>query len=433
MDTLSKLPKKITDLLNKKAEQIAKETKFTIRKSKITPSGFILALIGSSFASSSSLDVVCSFLKESGIYVKKQAVHERFNEKTKLFVQELAQHFLKHFCTNKLSNLFSLEIFSHINIIDSSHIKLPALLHKAFKGSGGAAPSAALKVQVMFDYLEGRLKELELTSGCTNDQGFDKYFDNIEKGALYLMDLGYFKFQSLQKIIAGEAFFVSRIKPYVTFFTLDGTKINLIETLSSSGARFSQKLLMGSNKIPVRLVANRLHKKVARKRQEKVKKEHERRNMKITEETINLQNWSIYITNASEEQISDDALHKVYALRWQIELLFKLSKSLMRVNVINSKHPNRIIIEIYSKFIAIMLLFILCTPVRSLYGDTVSFYKSCKILMNKASYLIEALKSTYKLKKFMSSFFEDILFFAQKDIKNKKTQSIFATGDCFVS
>lgn len=58
----------------------------------------------------------------------------------------------------------------------------------------------------MFDYIEGQIKELTLTSGCDNDQGFDNYFNTIQKEALYLMDLGYFKLNSFKKIIEGKAF-----------------------------------------------------------------------------------------------------------------------------------------------------------------------------------------------------------------------------------
>ncbi len=105
--------------------------------------------------------------------------------------------------------LHGLEVFTGLNIIDSSSVSLHRSLSHVFKGSGGAASNAALKIQLMFDYIEGQIKELTLTSGCDNDQGVDHYFSTIQKRALYLMDLGYFKLSSFKKIIEGNAFFVS--------------------------------------------------------------------------------------------------------------------------------------------------------------------------------------------------------------------------------
>ncbi|WP_158618490.1 hypothetical protein [Legionella sp. km535] len=108
-------------------------------------------------------------------------------------------------------------------------------LEKLFKGSGGAASSAALKIQLMFDYLEGQIKELTLTSGCDNDQSFDYYFNSIQEGALYLIDLGYFKLSSFSKIIEGHAFFFSRLLSGTKLFTVEKQPLDLLTTLSAAG------------------------------------------------------------------------------------------------------------------------------------------------------------------------------------------------------
>ncbi|HHU0103035.1 TPA: hypothetical protein ACT9NQ_000750, partial [Legionella pneumophila] len=169
---------------------MGKESSYKRRCSKLTPSAFIKALLSTSLCPYFNLEVFGSFLNKQKVSITKQGIHERFNKQTETFVKVLSTSFLNYFKTEKLPKLGQLEIFTSLNIIDSSSISLHSSLSQLFKGSGGAASGAALKIQLMFDYLIGQIKELTVTSGCDNDQGFDDYFHSIEAGALYLMDLG---------------------------------------------------------------------------------------------------------------------------------------------------------------------------------------------------------------------------------------------------
>lgn len=313
-------------------------------------------------------------------------------------------------------------MFTSLNIIDSSNVSLHSTLNQLFKGSGGAASNAALKIQLMFDYLRGQIKELTLTSGCDNDQGFDNYFSSIQTGALYLMDLGYFKLNSFKKIINGKAFFVCRLLTGTKLLTLDKQPLDLLATISAAGPLFSQQLLMGAqSKILVRLIAQRLPKEIADRRRQKLIKGHKRRGITPRHESLVLQSWSIYITNTTEAQISNKEIHQIYALRWQIELLFKLSKSLMHIDLIRTTKASRVVIETHGKFMCMMLLFLLCEPIRHQGVNQLSFYKACKLLIINASHLAFALASSYRLKRFMNSFNEELALFANKDIKKQSS------------
>ncbi len=333
----------------------------------------------------------------------------------------------------KLPQLQGLEQFSSLNIIDSSTISLHQALNELFKGSGGAASSSAMKIQMMFDYLGGQIKELTLTSGCDNDQGFDNYFNTIEKGALYLMDLGYFKLNTFKKIMEENAFFISRLLTGTKLLTQDKKPFDLLVTLENAAPFFSQQVLMGAtHKIPVRLVAQRLPPVIAEQRRRRLIKDHRRRGSTPNQESLALQSWSIYITNTSETQINNKAIHQTYALRWQVELLFKLSKSLMHIDSIKTKKFARVIIETYGKFIAMMLLFLLCNPMRNIEGKQLSFYKACHQLSSKATGLIIALMSPYRLKHFLNDFYENLSLFAIKDSKKKPLLTFdFCEGECF--
>lgn len=425
MNTLPNIPQKIFNFFTQIAEKIATDTQFKKRRSKLTPTTFIKALLKNCFSQQFSLEILRCSLKEQNILISKQALFERFNKRTAAFVKALALEGLQHFKIECFPQLNMLKEFTALNIIDSSTISLNSALSQLFKGSGGAASSAAIKIQTMFDYLNGQIKNLALTSGCDNDQGFDSFLNSIEKKALYLMDLGYFKLSSFRKIIDGKAFFVSRLLTGTSLLTPEGQPIDLIETLSNSPDIFSKQLLMGAKaKIPVRLVAKRLPLVIAEVRRRKLKEGYRRRGITPSKELLYLQEWSIYITNTSEAQISNNSLHEVYACRWQIELLFKLSKSLMRIDSIKTSISHRVLIEIYGKFICMIILFLMCSPVRYIQNKELSFYKACKILIEKASDLIRALNSLYRLKQFFKIFCEDVSLFAIKDIKKKPPLSL---------
>lgn len=92
LDNISKIPYKIFNFLCQKSEDLGKETKFKQRCSKLTPTAFIKALIATSICLF-DLDIFCSSLKEQGINVRKQSVHERFNQRTEAFLKGMSTLF----------------------------------------------------------------------------------------------------------------------------------------------------------------------------------------------------------------------------------------------------------------------------------------------------------------------------------------------------
>ncbi|HAT8858142.1 TPA: hypothetical protein JBE16_12095 [Legionella pneumophila subsp. pneumophila] len=58
-----------------------------------------------------------------------------------------------------------------------------------------------------------------------------------------------------------------------------------------------------------------------------------------------------------------------------MELLFKLSKSLVHIDLIRTTQSSRVVIETYGKFMGMMLLFLLCEPIRNHNANSFSFLK----------------------------------------------------------
>ena len=84
---------------------------------------------------------------------------------------------------------------------------------------------------------------------------------------------------------------------------------------------------MGSReKVPVRLVAQKLPQKVAAERRRKARKNRDKR-CKPNKEHMMLLGWEIFITNVSEETWTSKHVCEIYGLRWRIEVIFKSWKS----------------------------------------------------------------------------------------------------------
>jgi IS4 transposase len=65
--------------------------------------------------------------------------------------------------------------------------------------------------------------------------------------------------------------------------------------------------------------------------------------------------YNIFITNTSKKQLKTEQIYGFYKLRWQIELLFKVWKSLFEIDEIGKMSIGRFECYLYGKLIAILI------------------------------------------------------------------------------
>ena len=106
----------------------------------------------------------------------------------------------------------------------------------------------------------------------------------------------------------------------------------------------------------VRLIGSKLPKKLSEARRRKANKLAKSQGYKSSKRNQKLLDWSIFITNISSEILSFSDVFRVYRLRWQIELLFKLYKSQMAIDKFKSKvNQSKVLCEFYAKLSAIAI------------------------------------------------------------------------------
>jgi Transposase DDE domain len=419
---LSKICDTVMNFFHKRANEVDKEVQFVKRESKLGASLFAQTLIVGSLSDPTiSLQRCCQLMKEKGVRITKQGLHQRFHPQATLLMKHLFLASLKQFETQRNDVLHLLKPFTGVKMRDSSAIGLPSHLKNEFKGCGGDASEAGLKVQVMLDYMEGQVNAMSLTEGCRNDQGFDDHVERIEKGALYLQDLGYFKLTFFEKIRDKEAYFISRYSYPTTLLDDSDKLIDLLKELSQAQTFFSKKVRLGKKeKIAIRLVAFRLSEQEVEKRVRRLRKKAKKSGRIPAQETLELAKWSIYMTNVPESLFKDEHIHLVYTLRWQIELFFKLCKSEAGLDKVSGKTSDRILCEIYAKLICVVMLLYFCFPLRWQVHQELSYRKAYKSFQLKAFDFFQSLQSPYRLIKFIKAFFSDLIDFAMKDKHRKK-------------
>jgi hypothetical protein len=420
---LSKISAAVINFFGKTAKQVGKSVKFVKRKSKLNAKLFAESLIiGCLSHCNVSLEDMCQLLKQRRIKITKQGMYQRFNPEATELMRTLFTRALQQFKSERCDVINLLKPFTSVELLDSSNVSLPEKLKNVYKGFGGGASDASLKIQVLFNYIDSQISDAEITSALKNDQCFEGHLNKLKKGALYLQDLGYFKVDSFIKMNTSGSFFVSRYLIKTAIFDENNQRMCLLDLLRNAGNFFAKKawLKRGKNKVAIRLVAHRLSDEDAEKRIRKIKNLARKKGKIPKQETLELARWSICITNVPENILKDEQIYLVYSLRWQIELFFKLCKSEVGIDKFNGKKIDRILCELYAKLICIVILLHLCVPVRWQNNRELSFKKAYKQLKQRTLDFFKALQSKPRLVQFLKGFLSDLKDFGFKDKHRKK-------------
>jgi IS4 transposase len=195
--------------------------------------------------------------------------------------------------------------------------------------------------------------------GKLPDQKYTRNLPAImSKGALVIFDLGYWAFDTLFDILQKGSFFLSRLNTRVQLWEKNGdtyTAVDLVKTLKNcteQGIEVELYLNKGDKFIKVRLVGYRVPEETANIRRMKARRNSQKKGHTASERTLFHCNWSLFITNADTEKLPGKMLRTLYRLRWNVELIFKSWKSILRMHKTNvRKNDHRIKCELYAKLI----------------------------------------------------------------------------------
>lgn len=339
------------------------ETKFYTRSSKFLPFQFFDILLfsaaqpGQCSLSQSSNEIFDSF----GITISKQAYDERFDDTAVAFVKSIFEEQLQKQIEGAVHPDF-LKKFTRVRIKDGTRFDLPKRLKGHFKGFGGKNTSeAGACIQFEFDLRTGTILEIELTDANKPDnKDVSLKAENIEKGELVIRDLGYFMLDAVEKIIKNGAYIISRLNTKTKVYEPNGEEISfekVYQWMSKNQITHLEKqVLIGQeHKIPIRLILDIVPEDEYRERMRKIDTYNRKKGHQTTEDYKSRSRFNLFITNIEPEDIPSEEVYTLYKLRWQIELIFKIWKSIYGIDKVQPMKYQRFICTIYAKLLLLQI------------------------------------------------------------------------------
>lgn len=346
-----------------KLDEIARESKFLIRKRKLTPKLFLdLSFYGLDQEIRSLRRLSNIAMEEHSLEVSKQAIDKRYSRSCVTFSKALLGEAITSQVNTSL-NSSELQLFNTVRIKDSTRFGIHESLADLFEGygkGGGRSSKAGLSIQYEFDIKTNRIFDIDVQSAVEHDStdAISKKED-ICKGDLIIRDLGYYSDQVLNQVITKEAFLISRLYHNVTVYNQNGKRINFHEVYHQmqQAGLYNQDIdiYIGKERRLVRLIIELLPEPIYQKRITRRNNENKSIGYTTSDEFKGRSHFNLFICNISRADCSWETISKLYRIRWQIELVFKVWKSILHVDCLPKMNKQRFLCSIYLKLLWIFI------------------------------------------------------------------------------
>lgn len=381
---------KSLDINENDINQLAEKSGWLKRTPRnITPAALLFSLCKTSMNGGASFNDIASTMSrmEIGCSPSKQAVAKRINKSFLEILEELlASLITKKIAHSDISSAFSdlLAPYDRILLQDSTIVKLPSWLFDAYSGVANATTQVCnARIQAVYDLKNMKFLHFSIDAYSKTDVTVAQDLE-IQANDLVIRDRGYLTIPEIARHIQEEAYFIYRHKAKFIYHDPESQdKIELLKTLKKHGSLDKTVCLNDEARTKVRLVAQRVEKAVAATRRRKLKKEANNKNP--SKELLELCDWSIYLTNITDQGVGFKELLHIYGLRWRIEIIFKTWKS--HLNFAKIHRVSEIELKVLLKIRLLLItegtnvLYQLCVEkVFDLYGKDLSLQKMIKQL-----------------------------------------------------
>src|SRR5262249_52363908 len=157
----------------------------------------------------------------------------------------------------------------------------------------------------------------------------NKYVDTVvslvQRGALVLFDLGYFKLHAFAQIAAAQAYFLSRLNHQTILLEARAGRLyrlNVAQMLGTESYPLLEKALyLGAREhVAARLIAARVPEAVVNERRRRARASAKKRGYTPSQAHLTLLAWNLFITNVPSAVWPPATVCRAYALRWQVEI-----------------------------------------------------------------------------------------------------------------
>jgi hypothetical protein len=379
----------VLEALVQAANQICQ---FSQRDTQLNAERFVQTLVlGWLRQADASLNELAQFAQDLGISITGSALHERIGVAAVELLGRVLVGALRQVFPYPRLPIAAFEAFSAIHVTDSTQVRLPKTLLAEFRGT---KDHAMLKIQVTLDYLTGQWVALEMVDGKACDQSSSLLLRQAIAGSLNLFDLGYFKQECLRDMAEADAYFVSRYQSQTALYDVESDEeINLVARLQAlEGNQWECQVQLGSRvRLAVRLLARRLPPSVADARRRKAKKKYKKDGKTCSKPYLFLLGWNLLITNLPPEAWTLHQIFDLYPIRTQIEWLFRIWKSQMKVAPVGNWRIERVLTQLYAHLIGSLLCQRLSAGWFWRKGQEQSLFKCVQIIQDRIDDLMKCI------------------------------------------
>lgn len=424
-------------VLTEIADQAARESGFVRRRRALTGAGFVQTLVcGWLEEPDASLSALAQMGAAVGIAISPQGLAQRLTASAADCLRRVLAAAMGRLLAAAPVDLPVLRRFTGVYLYDSTVIRLPDELAALWPGCGGrvaAHSQAALKVQVRWEVATGELALVALQPGRVPDRTAAAAADPLPAGSLRVTDLGYVTLALLAQLTAQAVAVLSRAPALPVAFDARGRRFASVGAFLATQrtATVDVAIRLGAqDQVPCRLVAVRVPAPTANRRRRALRRAAKREGRTASAATLRLADWDAFLTTASVEQLAAPEVLTLAALRWQIELLFKLWKQHGRVDDWRSRQPWRVLCEVYAKLLG-MLLQHWCLLLRSWQDPRRSLVKATAVVRHHARPLARARGNHAALCRALADLAEELPAAGRVDTRRRKpstAQRLLACG-----
>ncbi len=379
------------------AEQCSRTSGFTVRTSKLTAALFVQSLVLSWMQNRhASQSMLAATVGLSNVGITPQAINSRLGTAGLSLLKSVFGHMVGYMIGGQDTGIELLKRFRSVRLMDSTTITLPAELSEIYPGCGDRHGStAAVKLHVGMDLVNGKITGPELTPARLHDGRSSIVDEGREEGSLVLRDLGYFSLSSLEDLSKRGIYWVTRLKNGTQIYDANGAVI-LLEELLKRDHELNIPVTIGHSGVCGRLTTQRLPKAVAEKRRRMLRRSAAKHGSTPRKASLLLCGYVIAITNIPETLATRAEVLELLRARWQVELLFKHWKSNHALDEWRSRRPDAILCELYAKLIGILLEHWILLLGAWNYADR-SIVNASKMISHGAILLMASIKNSRRL------------------------------------
>jgi len=335
-----------------------------------------------------------AYEKTTGETIEESSFYDRFNAGLVAMLKAASVHALDASVGLGRALRGPLASFRDVLLTDSTVVRLHDMLAPSFPATRTNHTKAALKTHVIMSVRGDGRQSIRVTSERAHDGPVFRVGRWV-KDHLLLFDLGYFSYRLFACIDQNEGYFLTRLKLSANPTILRVNRVHRGQLVDVVGER-------------VHDVVNRLQRDVldvtvdvrfARRRYAGRARQDWQELRVVGLRDPETARYHLYITNIPADKLAAEDLRTTYALRWQVELLFKELKSTYRLRDMPSK--KRVVVEalLYATILTLLVSRQLLAALRKRWAELaerIPLQRWAAVLESVAPELLQIMTSSLR-------------------------------------